>query len=282
MELFKQRLAEQESPHAGGRKWIGTSGRSPFGAAGYHPEGIKLGEAASEPKTAVKAWNKREFKDYDDQQILSSRNFKMALRRLRRFAREGTPNVLDLPGTLRSTAHHAGVLDIKMMAERKNTVKVLMLLDVGGSMDAHIALVEELFSAARSEFKHLEVRYFHNCPYETVWTNNHRRHHERMATWDLIHRYNSDWRLIFVGDAAMSPYELMTINGSVEHNNPETGVVWLQRLLAQWPKAVWLNPEPKRVWQYRESAGMIQHIMNHRMYSLSLADIEAAMQYLST
>ena len=279
--LFKQRLEEQESRHAGGSKWIGTGGTSPFGNSGFNPQGLRLGEQSAENRSAVKVWEQREFKDYDDQQELGPRNFKIALRRLRRFAREGVAEELDLPGTIRSTASNAGMLDIKMTAERKNNIKVLMLLDVGGSMDDHIRLVEDLFSAARSEFKHLEVYYFHNCPYETVWTHNDRRHHERTPTWDLIHRYNSDWRLILVGDATMSPYEIMTVNGSVEHNNSETGAVWLQRLLTQWPKAIWLNPQPKRVWQYPQTIAMVQHIMQDRMYDISLSGLEAGMRYLS-
>ncbi|MCQ9616982.1 VWA domain-containing protein [Paenalcaligenes niemegkensis] len=281
MELFKERLEEQQKRHAGGNKWIGTGGSSPFGHGGYHPEGIRLGGPSAGHRTAVKVWDKREFRDYDDQQELGTRNFKMALRRLRRFAREGIADELDLKETIRHTAKNAGLLDIKMAAERKNTVKVLMLLDVGGSMDDHIAMVEELFSAARSEFKHLDVYYFHNCPYETLWKHNHRRHHERVATWDVIRRYNDDWRLILVGDATMSPYEIMAPGGSVEHYNKETGVVWLQRLLAQWPKAIWLNPEPKPMWQYRQSIGMIEHIMQERMYSVSLSGLEEGMRYLS-
>lgn len=281
MELFKERLAEQESRHAGGSKWIGTGGTSAFGHGGYHPEGIRLGGPSAGNRTAVKVWEKREFRDYDDQQELGTRNFKIALRRLRRFARQGAAEELDMPGTIQHTAENAGMLDIRWMPERRNTVKVLMLLDVGGSMDDHIAQVESLFSAARSEFRHLEVFYFHNCPYESVWRNNSRRQGERIDTIDLIHTYNEDWRLIIVGDATMSPYEILYPGGSVEHHNTETGATWLQRLLAQWPSAVWLNPEPSGVWPYRQSISIIREIMHDRMYGVSIDGLEQAMRLLS-
>lgn len=281
MELFKQRLAEQDSRHAGGSKWIGTGGTSAFGHGGYHPEGIRLGGPSAGNRTAVKVWEKRDFRDYDDQQELGTRNFKIALRRLRRFAREGAAQELDMPGTIQHTAENAGMLDIRWVPERRNTVKVLMLLDVGGSMDDHIAQVESLFSAARSEFRHLEVFYFHNCPYESVWRDNSRRQGERVDTIDLLHTYNEDWRLILVGDATMSPYEILYPGGSVEHHNAETGATWLQRLLAQWPSAVWLNPEPSGLWAYRQSISIIREIMHGRMYGISIDGLEQAMRLLS-
>ncbi|MBV6273090.1 VWA domain-containing protein [Alcaligenaceae bacterium CGII-47] len=281
MELFKQRLAEQTSRHAGGSKWIGTGGSSAFGHGGYHPEGIRLGGPSAGNRTAVKVWEKREFRDYDDQQELGTRNFKIALRRLRRFAREGAAQELDMPGTIQHTAENAGMLDIQWVPERRNTVKVLMLLDVGGSMDDHIAQIEALFSAARSEFRHLEVFYFHNCPYESVWRSNARRQAERIDTIDLLHTYNEDWRLILVGDATMSPYEILYPGGSVEHHNAETGAAWLQRLLSQWPSAVWLNPEPSGLWSYRQSISIIREIMHDRMYGVSIDGLEQAMRLLS-
>lgn len=281
MELFKQRLAEQKGRHAGGNKWVGTGGSSAFGHGGYHPEGIRVGGPSAGNRTAVKVWEKREFRDYDDQQELGTRNFKMALRRLRRFAREGAALELDLDDTIRSTARNAGFLDLQMVPEKHNTVKVLMLLDVGGSMDDHIARVQELFSAARSEFRNLEVYYFHNCPYESLWQNNRRRGEERVETWDILRKYNDDWRLIIVGDATMSPYEILHAGGSVEHYNKETGAAWLQRLLENWPKAVWLNPEPAAYWQYRQSISIIQDIMHNRMYSVTVSGLEQAMRSLS-
>lgn len=281
MELFKERLEEQQKRHAGGSKWIGTGGSSAFGHGGYHPEGIRLGGPSAGNRTAVKVWEKREFRDYDDQQELGTRNFKMALRRLRRFAREGAALELDLDQTIRSTARNAGFLDLQMVPERHNTVKVVMLLDVGGSMDDHIARVQELFSAARSEFRHLDVYYFHNCPYESVWQDNQRRQSERFDTWDILRKYNDDWRLIIVGDATMSPYEILHPGGSVEHYNKETGAVWLQRLLDTWPKAVWLNPEPEGYWQYRQSIAIIKNIMHDRMHPVTVQGLELAMRTLS-
>ncbi len=280
MELFQQRLAEQQERHAGGSKWIGTGGSSPFGHGGYHPEGIRLGGPSAGNRTAVKVWEAREYRDYDDRQELGTRNFKIALRRLRRFAREGAALELDMPGTIQGTAHGGGMLDLRWMPERRNTVKVLMLLDVGGSMDDHIERVESLFSAARSEFRHLEVYYFHNCPYETVWRDNRRRQ-QRIDTLDLIRTYPADWRLILVGDATMSPYELLYPGGSVEHHNPETGATWLQRLLAQWPSAVWLNPEPSGYWQYRQSIAIVREIMHDRMFGITLEGLERAMHLLA-
>lgn len=281
MEMFRQRLEEQKDRHAGGSKWIGTGGSSPFGHGGYHSEGIRVGGPSAGNRTAVKVWERREFRDYDDQQELGTRNFKVALRRLRRFAREGAESELDLDDTIASTARNAGVLDIRMVPERHNAVKVLMLLDVGGSMDDHIARVEELFSAARSEFRNLEVFYFHNCPYENLWRSNARRHTERFDTWDILRRYNEDWRLIVVGDATMSPYELLQPGGSVEHYNKETGAVWMQRLLQTWPKAVWLNPEPQNYWQYRQSIAILRDIMHDRMFPITVDGLERAMRMLS-
>ncbi|WP_368928740.1 VWA domain-containing protein [Alcaligenes faecalis] len=281
LEMFKERLKEQQGRHAGGNKWIGTGGSSPFGHGGYHPEGIRIGGPSAGNRTAIKVWEKREFVDYDDQQELGTRNFKMALRRLRRFARQGAPTELDLDSTIRETARNAGMLDLQMQAERQNRVNVLMLLDIGGSMDDHIAQVESLFSAARSEFKHLEAYYFHNCVYESVWQNNSRRQSERLETWDLLRKYNEDWRIIIVGDATMSPYEIMAPGGSVEHYNKETGAAWLQRLNDHWPRIAWLNPEPQAYWPYRQSIAIIQNLMSDHMYPVTSAGLEEAMRYLS-
>ncbi|MFA5596543.1 MAG: hypothetical protein WDA26_03140 [Pusillimonas sp.] len=281
MELFKKRLEDQKERHAGGNKWIGTGGTSAFGHGGYHPEGIRVGGPSAGNRSAVKVWEKREFRDYDDSQELGTRNFKMALRRLRRFAREGAELELDLDDTISHTAKNAGFLDLRMVPERHNAVKVLMLLDVGGSMDDHIQRVEELFAAARSEFHHLDVYYFHNCPYEYLWKTNSRRHAERFETWDVIRRYNDDWRLILVGDATMSPYEILHPGGSVEHHNKETGAAWLQRLLDHWPKSVWLNPEPEGYWPYRQSIAIIKNLMHDHMYSVTVSGLENAMRHLS-
>ncbi len=281
MELFKERLQEQKERHAGGSKWIGTGGTSPFGNGGYHPEGIRVGGQSAGNRTAVKVWDMRQFRDYDDQIELGTRNFKVALRRLRRFAREGGDLELDLDDTIASTARNAGWLDLRLVPERHNSVKVLMLLDVGGSMDDHIARVEELFSAARSEFRNLEVYYFHNCPYDNLWQSNHRRREERFDTWDILRRYNEDWRLIIVGDATMSPYEILQPGGSVEYNNKEAGAVWMRRLLDAWPKSVWLNPEPSNYWQYRQSIALMHDIMQGRMYPVTVAGLEQAMRFLS-
>ncbi|MGE4124399.1 MAG: VWA domain-containing protein [Pusillimonas sp.] len=281
MELFKKRLEEQKERHAGGNKWIGTGGTSAFGHGGYHPEGIRVGGPSAGNRSAVKVWEKREFRDYDDSQELGTRNFKMALRRLRRFAREGAELELDLDDTISHTAKNAGFLDLRMVPERHNAVKVLMLLDVGGSMDDHIQRVEELFAAARSEFHHLDVYYFHNCPYEYLRKTNSRRHAERFETWDVIRRYNDDWRLILVGDATMSPYEILHPGGSVEHHNKETGAAWLQRLLDHWPKSVWLNPEPEGYWPYRQSIAIIKNLMHDHMYSVTVSGLENAMRHLS-
>ncbi|MFT0533403.1 vWA domain-containing protein [Castellaniella hirudinis] len=281
MAMLRERLDEQKERHAGGSKWIGTGGSSPFGHGGYHPEGIRIGGPSAGNRTAVKVWEQRQYRDYDDQQTLGTRNFKMALRRLRRFARQGAATELDMPGTIRGTAEQAGLLDLQWMPERHNTVKVLMLLDVGGSMDDHIARVESLFSAARSEFKHLEVFYFHNCPYESVWRHNSRRREARLDTWDLLRSYGQDWRLILVGDASMSPYELLYPGGSVEHHNPETGAAWLQRILGHWPHALWLNPEPAGSWPYRQSIAIVRELMHDRMVGMTLEGLEQGMKQLS-
>ncbi|WP_020201395.1 MULTISPECIES: vWA domain-containing protein [Cupriavidus] len=281
MERLKQLLEEQKEKHEGGNKWIGTGGTSPFGHGGYNPEGIRIGGPSKGNRTAIKVWEARAYKDYDDQVELGTRNIKVALRRLRRFAREGAETELDLDDTIHATAANAGLLDIKLRPERHNKVKVLMLLDVGGSMDDHIKRVEELFSATKTEFKHLEYYYFHNCVYDYVWKNNRRRHAEKIATWDLIHKYSSDYKVIFVGDATMSPYEILQPGGSVEYNNPEAGAVWLNRLIEQFPRFVWLNPEPEGLWQYRQSVTVISQIMKSRMYPVTLNGLEQAMRVLS-
>ncbi len=281
METLKKRLEEQKGRHQGGSKWIGTAGTSPFGAYGYNPEGIRIGQDGSRHRRAVKVWDKREFKNLADDVELGTRNIKVALRRLRRFAREGAATELDLDGTIKSTAHHGGMLDIQMVPERHNTVKVLLFLDIGGSMDDHIRMLEELFSAVRSEFKHLEYYYFHNCLYEYVWKDNNRRLTDRIPTWDVLHTYGSDYKLIFVGDASMSPYEVVYPGGAVEHHNEEPGQVWLERALKTWPHAVWLNPVEKRFWDYTHSIGMIREIMEDRMYPLTLEGIDGAMAALS-
>ncbi|MFZ9787698.1 MAG: vWA domain-containing protein [Burkholderiaceae bacterium] len=281
LERLKQLLDEQKDRHQGGNKWIGTNGTSPFGNGGFKPEGIRIGGPSAGNRTAVKVWEQRMYRDYDDQVELGTRNIKIALRRLRKFAREGAEEELDLDDTIASTARNAGYLDIKMVPERHNTIKVLMLLDVGGTMDDHIKQTEELFSAARSEFKNLEFFYFHNCVYDFVWKNNRRRHSERLMTWDLIRKFNPDWRLIFVGDATMSPYEILQPGGSVEYNNDEPGAVWLQRLAERFPKFTWLNPEPEGVWEYRQSISVIRQILSQRMYPVTMSGLERAMRELS-
>ncbi|MDA0704290.1 MAG: VWA domain-containing protein [Proteobacteria bacterium] len=280
METLKQRLAEQKKRHQGGSKWIGTAGTSPFGAYGYNPEGIRIGQDDNRNNRAVKVWDKREFKNLDDTVEIGTRNIKVALRRLRRFAREGAATELDLPDTIHSTAAQGGLLDIKMVPERHNAVKILLALDVGGSMNPHVRVCEELFSAARTEFKHLQYVYFHNCPYESLWRNNRRRHVEREATWDVLHTYPSDYKLIFVGDASMSPYEIAQPGGSVEHWNEEAGSVWLQRLLSTYPKAVWLNPVREDRWEWTASIQMIRQLMGDRMFPLTLDGLDRAMRAL--
>lgn len=278
MERLKELLKEQKERHEGGSKWIGSGGTSPFGNNGYNPEGVRIGQDESRNRRAVKVWDQRLYQDYDDELEIGTRNIKIALRR---FAREGAQEELDLDNTIESTARNAGWLDLKMRPERHNSVKVLTLLDVGGSMDDHIRRTEELFSAAKSEFKHLEFYYFHNCVYDFLWKKNHRRHSERFQTTDILRTYNGDYRLIFVGDATMSPYEILQPGGSVEYNNKEAGAVWLRRFLDRFPKAVWLNPEPEGLWQYRQSVEIIQNIMEHRMHPLTVGGLETAMRYLS-
>ena len=280
-EQFKQRLNEQKERHAGGSKWIGTAGTSPYGHGGYHPEGIRLGGDSVGNRTAIKVWEQREFRNLDDNLELGVRNIKVALRRLRRFARQGAATELDLDGTIAGTARNGGWLDLHLRPERHNTIKVLLFLDIGGSMDDHIEACEELFSAARSEFKHLEHFYFHNCVYEGVWKDNRRRHQERLSTWDVIHTYGPDYKLVFVGDATMSPYEIARPGGSVEHWNEEAGAVWLERMLATWSRAVWLNPLAETHWTYTQSIHMIQQLLGNRMYPLTLDGLERAMRTLS-
>ena len=281
MERLKALLDEQKGRHEGGSKWIGTGGTSAFGNGGYHPEGVRIGGESAGNRTAVKVWDQRSYRDYDDEVELGTRNIKVAMRRLRRFARDGAAEELDLDDTIRSTAANAGWLDIKLVPERHNRVKVLMLLDVGGSMDDHIKRTEELFSADKSEFKHLEFFYFHNCVYDFLWKKNQRRHAERFSSWDVLHKYSADYKLIFVGDATMSPYEILQPGGSVEYNNPEAGAVWLQRFANQFPHHAWLNPEPESVWAYRQSIDLIRNILPERMYPLTLAGLESAMRRLS-
>jgi uncharacterized protein with von Willebrand factor type A (vWA) domain len=281
LETLKKRLEEQKERHQGGGKWVGTGGTSPFGAYGYNPEGIRIGQAESRHSRAVKVWDKREFKDLDGSVELGTRNMKVALRRLRSFAREGALEELDIPDTIRSTAKNAGYLDLRMVPERHNKIKVLLFLDVGGSMDPHIELCEQLFSAARSEFKHLEYFYFHNCIYEEVWQENRRRWDQKCSTIDLIHQFGTDYKLIIVGDASMGPYEILLPGGSVEHNNPEAGAVWMGRLLGQYRKTVWLNPAPIDEWCYTDSIQVIDKLVNGQMYPLSMDGLDRAISYLS-
>ncbi|MCG6874911.1 MAG: VWA domain-containing protein [Betaproteobacteria bacterium] len=281
METLKQRLEEQKGRHQGGSKWIGTAGTSPFGAYGYNPEGIRIGQDKSRNRTAVKVWDQREYRNYDSDVELGVRNIKVALRRLRRFAREGAPEELDLPTTIDSTARNAGYLDLHMRPERHNAVKVLMFLDVGGSMDDHIKLAREMFSAAKTEFKHLEYFYFHNCLYDFVWKDNTRRHAERTRTADILHKYGHDYKVIFVGDATMSPYEILQPGGSIEYHNEEAGAVWIRRVLDVYPKAAWLNPEPEQLWPYRQSIAILRELMADRMYPMTIDGLERAMRYLS-
>jgi hypothetical protein len=281
METLKKRLAEQQGRHQGGSKWIGTAGTSPFGAYGYNPEGVRIGQEQSRHRRAVKVWDKREFRNLDDTVELGTRNIKVALRRLRKFAREGAALELDLPDTISATAKNAGLLDLKLVPERHNKVKVLLLFDIGGSMDDHIRICEELFSAAKSEFKHMEFFYFHNCVYEQLWRDNRRRHAEGVPTWEVLRTYPSDYKLIFVGDAAMSPYEITYPGGSVEHWNEEAGEVWMRRLLDTYAKAVWLNPVREQHWSYAPSLQMMRQLLGSRMQPLTVAGIEAAMRELN-
>lgn len=279
LEEFRKRAEEQTERHSGGNKWIGTGGKSPYGHDGYHPEGIRVG-GESRHGRAVKVWERREFKNLDDQREIGTRNLKLALRRLRRFAREGAADQLDLGGTIDATARNAGYLDLKMVPERHNAVKVLLFLDVGGSMNPHVRLCEQLFSAARAEFKHLEYYYFHNCVYETLWRDNRRRRTEGIPTTEVLHKYSADYKLIFVGDASMSPYEVAYAGGSVEHWNEEPGALWLQRLLSTYPKAIWLNPEPERYWGHTQSVGMIRELTKDRMYPLTLQGLDTGIRRL--
>jgi uncharacterized protein with von Willebrand factor type A (vWA) domain len=281
MQTLKKRLEEQKERHEGGSKWIGTGGTSPFGAYGQNPQGIRIGQDKNRNKSAVKVWDQRAYKDYDDTQELGTRNIKVALRRLRKFAREGHEEELDLDETISKTAENAGYLDIKMRPERHNNVKVLLLMDVGGTMDEHIARVEELFSATKTEFKHLEFYYFHNCPYDFMWKNNRRRFAEKFDTWDILRKYNKDYKLIFVGDATMSPYEILQPGGSVEYNNAEAGAEWIGRLTSTFPKFAWINPEPQGVWQYRQSIALVQQLVHQHMFPLTLKGLEEAMRHLT-
>jgi uncharacterized protein with von Willebrand factor type A (vWA) domain len=280
MEELRQRLEEQHKRHQGGNRMVGTGGTSPFGGYGANPEGVRL-TGPSRNKSAVKVWEKREFRNLDDSVELGIRNIKVALRRLRKFTRTGTAEELDIDDTIRSTAHKAGLLDIKMVPERKNKVKVLLFFDVGGSMDPHIKLCEELFSAARTEFKHMEYFYFHNFIYEGVWKDNLRRWGERLSVWDVIHKFGPDYRVIFVGDASMSPYEIMAVGGSVEHFNEEPGSVWMQRLTNHFQKMIWLNPESQRAWSGTQSIQQVRQLVVERMYPLTVKGIEEGMKYLS-
>jgi uncharacterized protein with von Willebrand factor type A (vWA) domain len=279
METLKERLKEQQGRHQGGNKWIGTAGTSPFGAYGYNPEGVRIGQDKSRHQRAVKVWDKREFRNFDDSVELGTRNIKVALKRLRNWAREGAEDELDLNGTIRATAEN-GYLDVKMRPERHNAVKVLLFLDVGGSMDPHIKVVEELFSAARTEFKHLEYYYFHNCLYEGVWRDNRRRWSEQTPTDEVLRTYGSDYKCIFVGDASMSPFEIAYPGGANEHWNAESGQVWLQRAREQWPNHLWINPIPEKYWGYTQSIQMISQIFEGRMVPMTLAGIEAGMRDL--
>jgi len=281
METLKERLAEQKGRHQGGSKWVGTGGTSPFGAYGDHPEGIRIGQKEGRRGSAVKVWDKREYKNFDDSVTIGTRNIKVALRRLRQFVRDGADTEFDLDDTIHATADNGGWLDVRMRPERKNKIKVLLLMDVGGSMNVHVKTCEELFSATRSEFKDLEYFYFHNCVYESLWKDNHRRHTERMPTWDLIRTFPPDYKLIFVGDASMSPYEIAYPGGSVEHWNEEAGGVWLHRLLDTYASAVWLNPESESNWAYSQSNQMVQEMIGPRMYPLTLAGLEDSMKYLA-
>ncbi len=280
LEAFRERLDNQNKRHQGGSKNIGTAGTSPFGAYGYNPEGVRIGQDGSRHRRAVKVWDQRNYKDLDDSIELGIRNIKVVLRRLRQFARQGAADQLDLDDTIRSTAQNAGYLDLKLVPERHNAVKVLLFFDVGGSMDDHVRVCEELFSAARAEFKHMESFYFHNCLYESVWRNNNRRHQERFSTWDVLHKYGNDYKVIFVGDASMAPYEVTSVGGSVEHYNEEPGSVWLQRLTRQYPNVVGLNPTPERWWGQGGSLAMIRQLMENRMYPLTVEGVTEAIREL--
>lgn len=281
MQTLKERMQEQQKRHQGGSKWIGTGGTSPFGAYGYNPEGVRIGQDGNNQFSAVKVWDKREFKNLASDVELGTRNLKVALRKLRQFARTGASDELDMPATIRGTANNAGLLDLHMVPERHNAVKLLLFFDVGGSMDMHVQACEELFSAARSEFKHLEYFYFHNCVYEGVWQDNLRRHNEAIPVWDVIHKYGSDYKLIFVGDATMGPYEITYPGGSVEHWNEEPGALWMQRLLKHFHQAVWLCPQSQQYWDYYQSVRIIRELMEDRFYPMTLDGIAAAIKTLN-
>ena len=280
MEALRERLEEQEGRHEGGNKWIGTAGTSAFGAYGYNPEGVRIGQQGSRHRRATKVWDRREYRNLDDKLELGTRNIKIALRRLRKFAREGAADQLDLEDTIDKTARNAGILDIRMVPERHNAIKVLLCLDIGGSMDDHVRICEEMFSAAKSEFKHLEYFYFHNFVYESMWKDNRRRHTERIPTTDIAHKYGPDYKLVFVGDATMSPYEIVYAGGSVEHWNEEPGAVWIKRLLHTYPKAIWLNPEPEQRWEYTPSIKLTRELMGDRMYPLTISGLDDGIKRL--
>lgn len=280
LDALRERLEEQDGRHEGGNKWIGTAGTSPFGAYGYNPEGIRIGQQGSRNRTAVKVWDRREFRNLDDKVELGTRNIKIALRKLRKFAREGAADQLDLPDTIDKTARNGGLLDIRMIPERHNAIKLLLCLDIGGSMDDHVRICEETFSAARSEFKHLEYFYFHNFVYESLWRDNRRRHAMRIATSDITHKYGPDYKLVFVGDATMSPYEIVYAGGSVEHWNEEPGAIWLKRMLSAYPKAIWLNPEPRERWDYTPSIKLTRELLDDRMYPLTINGLDDGIKAL--
>ena len=280
MKTLMERLNAQRDRHEGGNKWVGTAGTSPFGAYGYNPQGVRIGQHQSRHRRATKVWDKREFRNFDGEVELGTRNIKLALKRLRKFARTGAVEQLDIENTISCTAKHAGLLDIKMIPERHNAVKVLLLMDVGGSMDDHIKMVEELFSACRTEFKHLEYYYFHNCVYESVWKDNRRRRSERISIQDLQNTYSDDYKLIIVGDASMSPYEIVYPGGSVEHWNEISGETWLKTLLGGYAQSVWLNPVSREAWESSHSIGMIREIMQHRMYPMTLDGLDQAIRAL--
>lgn len=282
METLRQRLEEQKGRHQGGSKWVGTAGTSPYGAYGYNPEGVRIGQDGNRNFRAVKVWDKREFRNLDDTVELGTRNLKVALRKLRRFARQGRPDELDLDGTIRQTAKNGGWLDLQMRAERQNVVNVILFFDVGGSMDPYIKICEELFSAARSEFKHLEFFYFHNCPYERLWKDNRRRHVERIDTAEVLRTYGSEYKAVFVGDASMSPYEIAVAGGSVEHMNPEPGGVWIKRMTEHFHRSVWLNPVQERFWQYTQSVDMVKELLDNRMFPLTLDGLDRAIKELNS
>jgi hypothetical protein len=280
MEALRERLEEQEGRHEGGNKWVGTAGTSPFGAYGYNPEGVRIGQQGSRHRRATKVWDRREYRNLDDKLELGTRNIKIALRRLRKFAREGAADQLDLEDTIDKTARNAGILDIRMVPERHNAIKVLLCLDIGGSMDDHVRICEEMFSAAKSEFKHLEYFYFHNFVYESMWKDNRRRHAERIPTTEIAHKYGPDYKLVFVGDATMSPYEIVYPGGSVEHWNEEPGAAWIKRLLNTYPKAIWLNPEPEQRWEYTPSIKLTRELMGDRMYPLTISGLDDGIKRL--